>query len=36
MRMEDLSTLGYVDEMGRSELPLGERIRERKKAADND
>ena len=36
MRMEDLSTLGYVDEMGRSELLLGERIRERKKAADND
>ena len=36
MRMEDLSTLGYVDEMGRSELPLGERIRERKKAVDND
>ena len=36
MRMEDLSTLGYVDEMGRSKLPLGERIRERKKAADND
>jgi peptide deformylase len=36
MRMEDLSTLGYVDEMGRSELPLGERMRERKKAADND
>lgn len=36
MRMEDLSTLGYVDEMGLSELPLGERIRERKKAADND
>ena len=36
MRMEDLSTLGYVDEMGRSELPLDERIRERKKAADND
>ncbi|HJO74156.1 MAG TPA: peptide deformylase [Rhodospirillales bacterium] len=36
MRMEDLSTLGYVDEMGRSELPLSERIREGKKAADND
>ena len=36
MRMENLSTLGYVDEMSRSELPLGERIRERKKAADND
>ena len=36
MRMDDLTTLGYQDEMGRSELPLGERIRERKKAADND
>ncbi len=36
MRMEDLTTLGYLDEMGRSELPLGERIKERKKAADND
>ncbi|MDA1090720.1 MAG: peptide deformylase [Proteobacteria bacterium] len=36
MRMEDLSTFGYVDEMGRNELPLGERIRQRKKAADND
>ncbi len=27
MRMEDLSTLGYADEMGRNELPLGERMR---------
>ncbi len=32
MRMEDLTTLGYADEMGRSELPLGERMRERKRA----
>ncbi len=36
MRMEDLTTLGYLDEMGRSELPLGERIKEKKKAVDND
>jgi len=36
MRMEDLATLGYVDEMGRSELPLGERMREKKKAEGND
>ena len=32
MRMEDLTTLGYADEMGRDELPLGERVRERKRA----
>ncbi len=32
MRMEDLTTLGYADEMGRDELPLGERMRERKRA----
>jgi peptide deformylase len=29
MRMEDLSTLGYTEEMGRDELPLGARIREK-------
>ena len=27
MRMEDLSTLAYTDEMNRNELPLGERIK---------
>ena len=32
MRMEDLTTLGYADEMGRDELPLGERMRQRKRA----
>ena len=32
MRMEDLTTLGYADEMGRDELPLSERMRERKRA----
>ena len=29
-RMEDLSTLGYTDEMNRDELPLGARMREKK------
>ena len=29
-RMEDLSTLGYTDEMDRDELPLGARMREKK------
>ncbi|MEE9317629.1 MAG: peptide deformylase [Rhodospirillales bacterium] len=28
-RMEDLSTLGYTDEMNRDELPLGARMREK-------
>jgi len=28
-RMEDLSTLGYTDEMDRGELPLGARMREK-------
>lgn len=28
-RMEDLSTLGYTDEMNRDELPLGQRMREK-------
>ncbi len=32
MRMEDLTTLGYADEMGRDELPLGERMRQKKRA----
>lgn len=27
MRMTDLSTFGFVDEMGRPELPLGDRLR---------
>ena len=36
MRMEDLTTLGYMEEMGRNELPLGERIRERKEAPDDE
>jgi peptide deformylase len=35
MRMDDLSTFGYSEEMGRSELPLGERMRENKEEADN-
>jgi len=30
MRMEDLSTLAYTDEMNRNELPLGERIKAEK------
>jgi hypothetical protein len=33
--MDDLSTFGYSEEMGRSELPLGERMRENKEEADN-
>ena len=37
MRMEDLTTLGFADEMGRDEIPLGERMRERKRTeAEND
>lgn len=28
-RMEDLSTLGFTDEMNRDELPLGQRMREK-------
>jgi len=37
MRMEDLTTLGFADEMGRNELPLGERMKEKKRAeAEND
>ena len=36
MRMDDLSTFGFSEEMGRDELPLGERIRADKEAADND
>jgi len=35
MRMDDLSTFGYSGEKGRGELPLGERMRV-KKEADND
>jgi len=36
MRMEDLSTFGYSEEMGRDELPLGERERAKREAVDND
>jgi len=36
MRMDDLSSFGYSEEMGRGELPLGERMRAKKEAADND
>jgi len=34
MRMDDLSTLGYADEMGREELPLGERVKNQEKDMD--
>ncbi|MBT3307079.1 MAG: peptide deformylase [Alphaproteobacteria bacterium] len=34
MRMENLSTFGYSEEMGRSELPLGERLRAKREADD--
>lgn len=36
MRMEDLSTFGFTDEMTRSELPLGDRIREKKAGSEDD
>lgn len=36
MRMEDLSTFGFTDEMTRSELPLGDRIREKKEGSEDD
>ena len=36
MRMEDLSTFGFTDEMNRSELPLGDRIREKKAGSEDD
>ena len=36
MRMDDLSTLGYADEMGRNELPLGERVKNREKDMDGE
>ena len=36
MRMEDLSTFGYADEMNRNELPLGDRIRANKAESEND
>lgn len=32
MRMPDLTTFGFVDEMSRSELPLGDRPRQKEKA----
>ena len=35
MRMEDLSTLAFTDEMDKNELPLGERMKAMKEA-DND
>ena len=33
-RMEDISTLGYTDEMHRDELPLGARMREKESKAE--
>ena len=36
MRMEDLSTFGYAEEMNRSDLPLGDRIREKKAESEDD
>ena len=33
-RMEDISTLGYTDEMNRDELPLGARMREKESKAE--
>jgi len=36
MRMEDLSTFGFTDEMTRKELPLGDRIREKKAGREDD
>jgi len=36
MRMEDLSTFGFTDEMTRNELPLGDRIREKKAGREDD
>ena len=36
MRMDDLSTFGFSEEMGRNELPLGERMRAEKETADDD
>jgi len=36
MRMEDLSTLGYTDEINRNELPLGERMKEKRQAEEAD
>ncbi len=35
-RMEDLSTLGYSDEMNRDELPLGQRMREKELQAEQE
>jgi peptide deformylase len=35
MRMDDLSTFGYSEEMGRADLPLGERMRAKKEAEDD-
>ncbi|HEX9703291.1 MAG TPA: peptide deformylase [Rhodospirillales bacterium] len=34
LRMDDLSTFGYADEMGRDELPLGDRLRRRERQDD--
>ena len=36
MRMDDLSTFGFSEEMGRNELPLGERMRAEKETVDDD
>ncbi|NQV84453.1 MAG: peptide deformylase [Rhodospirillales bacterium] len=36
MRMDDLSTFGFSEEMGRSELPLGERLRAMREAGDEE
>ena len=34
MRMDDLTTFGFIDEMGRDALPLGDRLRERQRVDD--
>jgi peptide deformylase len=34
MRMDDLATFGFAEEMGREELPLGDRLRARERTDD--
>jgi len=36
MQMNDLSTFGYCDEMGRNELPLGQRVKEQDREENED
>ncbi|MBI1985383.1 MAG: peptide deformylase, partial [Rhodospirillales bacterium] len=35
MRMDDLTTFGFTDEMGRPALPLGDRLRQKEKTGDD-